>query len=57
MIVGSVQWSGTSLPPGQELVAAGGASSPPSRQIGSRTFLPFLQDGNDFRNEVGVTYF
>ena len=57
MIVGSLQWSGTSLPPGKELVAARGASSAPRRQIRSQTFPPFLQDGNDFRNEVGVTSF
>jgi len=52
MIVGSVQRSGTSLPPGKELVAAPGASSAPRRPIRSQTFPPFLQDGNDFRNEV-----
>ncbi len=61
MMVGSVQWSGnslgTSLPPGKELVAAGGASSAPRRPIRSQTLPSFLQDGNDFRNSVGVTYF
>ncbi len=50
MIVGSVQWSGTLLPPGKELVAARGASSAPRRQIRSHTIPPFLQDGNDLRN-------
>jgi len=57
MIVGSLQGSGTSLPPGKELAAARVASSAPRRQLRSQTFPPFLQDGNDFRNEVGVTYF
>ena len=42
MIVGSVQWSGTLLPPGKELVAARGASSAPRRQIRSQTIPPFL---------------
>jgi len=57
IIVGSLQWSGTSFPRGQELVAAGGASSTPRRQIRSQTFPPFLQDAHDFSNEVGVSYF
>ncbi len=42
MIVGSLQWSGTSLPPGKELVAARGASSAPRRQIRSKTLPPLL---------------
>ncbi len=39
MIVGSLQWSGTSLPPGKELVAARGASSALVDKFGSRPFL------------------
>jgi len=57
MIVGSLPWSGTSLPPGKEVVAARGASSAPRRPTRSQTLPPFLQDGNDFSNEVPVSYF
>ena len=39
MIVGSLQWSGTSLPPEKELVAARGASSALADPLASKNTL------------------